>query len=371
MKLPVIRLLFCSLVFLVSLPKTMDAQSITGIWRGYFITDQSDQYKLELQVTQDKTDRTKGVTYSYLSTIFYGKAEAVGFFNKLSKTAIINETKTVELKMSGGSIACIMNYSLKYTRSGKEEFLEGTYTSKYEKSNNALEINRGGNCGGGKVFLRKVITSDFYVEPFLRTTPTVKKPATTKPLNTAPPKNNTVVTKPAVKPPVKTIPKTVTQPPVKKEVVIAKPKADTARQITAPPVVKEEPKKLPEAPAVKIPAVTRSRQNELVQTITVKNKEVIVKLYDNGVVDGDTISVYLDNKLLLANKRLSEAPITLTINLDETSPDHTLVMVAENMGTIPPNTSLMIVHDGDKRYEVRIISTEQKNAMVRFRLQSP
>jgi hypothetical protein len=44
-------------------------------------------------------------------------------------------------------------------------------------------------------------------------------------------------------------------------------------------------------------------------------------------------------------------------------------MVAENMGRIPPNTSLMIVQDGDKRYQVSITSTEQKNAMVRFRYQ--
>ena len=47
-------------------------------------------------------------------------------------------------------------------------------------------------------------------------------------------------------------------------------------------------------------------------------------------------------------------------------PEQTLVMVAENMGRIPPNTSLMIVQDGDRRYQVSITSTEQKNAMVRF-----
>ena len=53
--------------------------------------------------------------------------------------------------------------------------------------------------------------------------------------------------------------------------------------------------------------------------------------------------------------------------MDEANPDHELIMVAENLGEIPPNTSLMIVTAGDKRYEVRITSTEQKNAMVRFR----
>jgi hypothetical protein len=55
--------------------------------------------------------------------------------------------------------------------------------------------------------------------------------------------------------------------------------------------------------------------------------------------------------------------------MTEYEPELVLVMVAENLGRIPPNTSLMIVQDGDKRYEVRITSTEQKNAMVRFRYQ--
>jgi hypothetical protein len=43
-------------------------------------------------------------------------------------------------------------------------------------------------------------------------------------------------------------------------------------------------------------------------------------------------------------------------------------MYAENLGSIPPNTALMVVTVGDKRYEVNITSTEQTNGTVRFRL---
>jgi hypothetical protein len=39
-------------------------------------------------------------------------------------------------------------------------------------------------------------------------------------------------------------------------------------------------------------------------------------------------------------------------------------MVANNLGAIPPNTSLMIVTAKDKRYQVYITSTEQQNAKV-------
>ena len=48
---------------------------------------------------------------------------------------------------------------------------------------------------------------------------------------------------------------------------------------------------------------------------------------------------------------------------------HELVMVAENLGEIPPNTSLMIVNAEGNRYEIRITSTEQKNAVVQFRFE--
>src|SRR6185295_18199361 len=96
-----------------------------------------------------------------------------------------------------------------------------------------------------------------------------------------------------------------------------------------------------------------------------------VKLYDNGEIDDDTISVYLDNKLVLSSKRLTAAPLTINFTIDDVNTDHELVMVAENLGRIPPNTSLMIVEAGDQRFDVRITSSTQKNAVVRFHYQEP
>lgn len=363
-----VKRLFFLLLFFTGFVPVISAQNITGIWRGYFITDGMEQYKFELQVEQSPSNRVTGVSYSYLDTRFYGKATLTGSFSKASKAALIQEIKTVEVRMSSGSVACIMNCQFVYVKSGNEEFLEGTYTSKYEKTNSEFGTRKGGDCGGGKVFLRKVPTSDFYVEPFLRDNPVVKKPVDTIQKSTAKPP---VAKKPAPKPttPAKTNPtaKTTQKPPVKKPVAVAKPKTS---EVKKEPVTKEEPKKTMAPPkTVSIPAQTRSRSNELVKTLTLQNEEVVVKLYDNGEIDDDTISVYMDNQLILSKKRLSASPITVNLKMDEENAEHTLVMVAENLGRIPPNTSLMIVQDGDKRYEVRITSTEQKNAMVRFRYQ--
>ncbi|RYY63827.1 MAG: hypothetical protein EOO12_11290 [Chitinophagaceae bacterium] len=155
---------------------------------------------------------------------------------------------------------------------------------------------------------------------------------------------------------------------------IPKPKAQTPapkqNPVTPPPADKPVPVVKRPEPVV-IPAQTRNRENSTAKVFEVHNEEILVKLYDNGEIDGDTISVYLDNKLVLAHKGLSASPLELRVKLDPNNPEHTLVMVAENMGRIPPNTSLMIVWDGDKRYEAQITSTENKNAMVRFRYTGP
>ncbi|MGZ3925025.1 MAG: hypothetical protein ACXVLT_14440 [Flavisolibacter sp.] len=370
MKVPFSKLLTIACLLTTLFPLAAACQDLTGIWRGWFTTDDGEQYKCEIQIAQNKSKSIGGVSYSYLDTRFYGKASLSGLFNKASKSAIIQEIKTVDVKMSEGSVACIMKYMMNYSKSGQEEFLEGNFTSKYEKAD--LLHHKGDPAGGGTVFLRKVITSDFYIEPFLRNKVAVKKddPSLNKVTVQTKPQS-----KPKSKPPV-TNKTAVTKPPVTKKQVTVKtnlpqvktqpttlPK-DTVKRTTS--IAVEKPK---EITPVNIPATTRSRENHLVRTLIVNHENISVRLYDNGEVDGDTISVYLDGKPIVSSKGLSTIPITVNLKLDDSNPDHVLVMVAENMGRIPPNTSLMIVQDGDKRYEVSITSTEQKNAMVRFRYQ--
>lgn len=110
------------------------------------------------------------------------------------------------------------------------------------------------------------------------------------------------------------------------------------------------------------------RNNAILKTIEVQNVSVNVSLYDNGEVDGDSISLFYNGKLLLSHKRLSEKPICLNLNVDKEKSVNELVMYAENLGTISPNTALMVVMDGTKRYEIRITSDLQKSGTIRFAL---
>ena len=127
----------------------------------------------------------------------------------------------------------------------------------------------------------------------------------------------------------------------------------------------------PQLPVVNEKQVVKGYENRpknLLKTIEVSDDEFKVDLYDNGEIDGDSISVFFNGKLLVSHQRLSDKAITIKIKIDPNRTDNDLVMYAENLGSIPPNTALMVVTVGEQRYEVRITSTEQTSGTVRFKL---
>lgn len=192
---------------------------------------------------------------------------------------------------------------------------------------------------------------------------------------TAPPKTVQVATPTAVasKPAVKTIeqkrvPGTVSKPVPAKTTV--KPAVKTIASVNKTPVNKTVPATSAtiQQKNLLVPEVLRTRTNTLVKTIEMPAAEILVELYDNGEIDGDTVTVYHNNQLLVNRAGLSTRAVSFRFKIDQLHPHHELVMVANNLGSIPPNTSLMIVTAGSKRYEVFISSTEKQNASVVFDL---
>jgi hypothetical protein len=169
-----------------------------------------------------------------------------------------------------------------------------------------------------------------------------------------------VIPPPVVKQPVKKPAPVKQLTPVKKKDTIAKREVVITE---SPPVIKPVIKE-PVILAVPVSKVLQVRSNPIVKQIYTDSAELQIELFDNGVIDGDTVSVYHNNELVIANRALSTKPIRLTIKVDAKHPHHEIVMVANNLGSIPPNTSLMIVKAKEKRYEVFISSDDKKNARV-------
>ena len=124
-------------------------------------------------------------------------------------------------------------------------------------------------------------------------------------------------------------------------------------------------------PEPKLPPTLTKRKAELVKEIFVDTGRIKIDFYDNGQIDGDTISVYVNNFPVVTNRMLTAKPITVFVKVDLTRAQQEVIMVGENLGSIPPNTALMIINAGEKRYQLYLSSDEQKNALVRFIYKKP
>jgi hypothetical protein len=109
------------------------------------------------------------------------------------------------------------------------------------------------------------------------------------------------------------------------------------------------------------------RETELVTSLALETPDIKIDLYDNAEIDNDTVTIFLNNKLLLYKQRLTEKPLTLQLKAFPNT-DYELVMYADNLGSIPPNTALMVVTAGSQKQEVRLAASDKKNAAVRFRI---
>ncbi|MGB4843866.1 MAG: LamG domain-containing protein [Ferruginibacter sp.] len=114
--------------------------------------------------------------------------------------------------------------------------------------------------------------------------------------------------------------------------------------------------------------VLEKRDNDLMKEITVDHDSISVTLYDNGIIDGDSITLIYNDKILTTHQLLTDKPLTFIIKIAPGNSRNELVMYAENLGSIPPNTALMVIYDGKKRYELNVSSTDKTNGVVSFKL---
>lgn len=105
---------------------------------------------------------------------------------------------------------------------------------------------------------------------------------------------------------------------------------------------------------------------KIIEIDSVEQDSIKIELFDNGVEDDDTVSIYLDDKEILTRRRISGKPISFYVNLNKSLPITKIKMVADNVGTIPPNTAVLIITTKRNQYNVHLSSDFQKNAVVEF-----
>ena len=156
------------------------------------------------------------------------------------------------------------------------------------------------------------------------------------------------------------------------------PVQETARP--APQVVEEiqrnpfpviaETKKEPEVvippPVQTIEEKFVVRKKVFATEIPVAGDSIELRFYDNAQIDGDSISLFLNDKLIFEHIRLTDKAYSIKLPVTDLGASNELIMVAENLGSIPPNTSYMVALVEERRYEARLESTEGSSAMIRL-----
>ena len=356
--------IFFTLLFFCFFLLSASAQNFNGQWKGGFVDNSTSfigfggekiDYVLELEA--HGSDVT-GYSYTYFTDAgkrFYTICKLKGTINRITKEIVVTEFERTKFNTPPDFGNCFQTHKLKYSKENSDtETLQGTWIP---------APNQNGNCGYGRTSLaRSIIKPNPLIQQKVFVPPAVKKNQPFKDMNRVQ-TPSTKQTKPVVKAPSK---KTTSAPPVVKNNSDVKkntlPQKDTVRteiSTIKPPIKKD-------APLTGSTLKFEQRVNTVLKTIPIKNETFTVDFYDNGEIDGDSISVFYNGKLVLSHKRLSNKPITLTLTADPDKPVNELVMYAENLGEIPPNTALMIVHDGDNRYEQRIESDLGKNGTIRF-----
>lgn len=161
--------------------------------------------------------------------------------------------------------------------------------------------------------------------------------------------------------------KKVWQPSVEDVIVMDDEDGPEIRKATTLPGLSRETVKGPSLDANSLVSQFKLRQTIITSELKVSSDSIRVSFYDNGDIDGDSISVFLNGTPVLEKQMISAKATTIYIKLDPSKEFHDLAMFAENLGRIPPNTALMVVYDGDVPQEVFLTSNLQQNGSVRIR----
>jgi hypothetical protein len=117
----------------------------------------------------------------------------------------------------------------------------------------------------------------------------------------------------------------------------------------------------------KIEASFAERKPVVNQVFLVESDSVRLSFYDNGEIDGDSISVFVNTQVVLTHQALEAKAFNLYLHLDSTRDVNEVSMFAENLGRIPPNTALMVITDGKNRYQVFLSSSLTENATIQLK----
>jgi hypothetical protein len=329
------------------------AQMITGVWHGKI-----DNQKVEVKMIQSG-DSITGTSYYYESASQYRRYIIKGYFDETDNSVVWWDDQLIEDRTKGLNL-----FSRKKRGASKADFnCPGPGVMMLDGKMYAEENQKKPQ---GDVHLDKTETTlfkdewDFIIKNY---TVGANDPDIIDSVSLIA-KQSTGIEKP-----VETIeekPKTILSPVVKNEEAVRNDSSRVKNEIVNVSVTKQETKIETKIAPPTIEQKFVSREKVFTKEIPITVDSIELRFYDNAEIDGDSISLFLNGKLIFEHIRLTEKAYVVKLGTSELTESNELIMVAENLGAIPPNTSYMIAVVGDKRYDAQLASTENSSAMIRL-----
>lgn len=107
------------------------------------------------------------------------------------------------------------------------------------------------------------------------------------------------------------------------------------------------------------------KENEkLLGTLTSTSRQLTLAIWDDAVEDGDSISININGKWIAKGFPVKIKPQTITITLDPGP--NTITFVGDNLGSIPPNTSILEIIDGKRRKSFNLATFIGEDNLVKI-----
>ncbi len=345
---------YCSCVIIICVlfyPCRIFSQDITGLWKGTLHNDTTGRnLRYEIAISE-KNGKLSGYSHTFfiLDDKEYFGVKKVSVKREDDKI-IIQEVKLLDDNYPVSPAKNVHQLDvLTLEVRDNQMILSGPFTTNRTKEYHSLT---------GSIYIERKTN---YMESAL--VPHLEEMGLAKDLSfvvqpSAVSTSSAVISKPAINA-TNVVAKTT---PSKKEKIVVKETKPIDVNIKADPV------KIIVAAKAGPAADVNSRKIETIQSVYYKADSLVLTLYDNGVVDGDTVSVLMNGEVIMPMVGLSTRAVRKTIYITKQMPDSIqLIMYAENLGSIPPNTGLLVVHDGEDIYEIRFSGDYTKNAAIVFR----
>ena len=351
------------LAFILLICISSSAQKkVGGFYKGTLFNDSTkmvQQYELALAEYRGKIMGYSYVTFVANDTFYYGirkiKAKIVGdsliveddkmIANNFPESPAKHVNRTVTIPFNGQDSLVSVNGRWKTNQ-----------TKIYYAVPGSVEASKSGDSSGSALFahlkeLNLMPNDNDYIATSAETKPKVRD------------KDDKATIKSGEKAAVTGTKEKIEEKPAVAEVK-TKTKGDKTKIKTEEkPVVQKTTTAKNDMPVV---LTYTQRKDHLQQTVDVASDSLLLSFYDNGVVDGDSISVYLNDQPVISNTKLTSVATKKAVYVGGMN-EIKLLLVAENLGTIPPNTGLLVIRDGDKSYQVNFTADMQTNASIVLR----